>query len=88
MCAKCKLQLGRCIADNQAQNAAPASSSIHQQCNHFNKSDNSSEKDAFPFQDFNSKELINIQNLLRNSNRLINAPKQDSSAEINQNHPS
>jgi hypothetical protein len=68
MCAKCKLQLGQHLADNQAQNDAPASSSIHQQCHHFNQNSNSSEisdKDAFPFQEFNSKELIMIQNALR-----------------------
>jgi hypothetical protein len=36
MCAKCKLQLGQHLADNQAQNDAQASNSIHQQCHHFN----------------------------------------------------
>jgi hypothetical protein len=59
MCAKCKLQLGQHLADNQVQNDAPASSSIHQQCHHFNQNANSgeiSDKDAFPSQNFNSKE--------------------------------
>jgi hypothetical protein len=67
MCAKCKHQFGQHLADNQAQNDAPASSSIHQQCHHFNQNSNTSEnsdKDAFPFQEFNSKELIMIQNAL------------------------
>jgi hypothetical protein len=86
--AKCKCQLGQHIVDHQAQNEAPASNRVHQQCHHFNQNDKSSEKDAFPFQEFNSKELINIQNLLRDSNCLIIIPKQKSSAKINQNHPS
>jgi hypothetical protein len=42
MCAKCKLQLGQHLADNQVQNDAPTSSSIHQQCHHFNQNSNSS----------------------------------------------
>jgi hypothetical protein len=57
------------------QNDAQASSSIHQQCHHFNQKHNSSEnsdKDAFPIQEFNSKELINIQNTLHAKNNLIN----------------
>jgi len=37
MCAKCKLQLGQHLADNQAQHKAQASSGIYQQCHHFNK---------------------------------------------------
>ncbi len=49
VCSKCKLQLGQHIVDNQAQNEAPASNSVHQQCHHFNQIDQSSEKDAFPF---------------------------------------
>jgi len=87
MCAKCKLQLGQHLADNQAQNDAPTSSSIHQQCHHFNKNSNSSEisdKDAFPFQEFNSKELIMIQNALREKNNIINA-KNEQSVTNNQN---
>ncbi len=35
--AKCKVQLGQHIVANQAQNNAPASNNIHQQCNHFKK---------------------------------------------------
>jgi hypothetical protein len=54
VCSKCKLQLGQHIVDNQAQNEAPASNSVHQQCHHFNQNDKSSEKDIFPFQEFNS----------------------------------
>jgi hypothetical protein len=76
MCAKCKLQVSQNLADNQAQNDAQASSSIHQQCHHFNQNQSSSEnsdKDAFPFQEFNSKELINIQKAQREKNNLINA---------------
>jgi hypothetical protein len=88
VCAKCKLQLGQRIVDNQAQNAAPASNSIHQQCNHFNKPGNYSEKDAFPFQNFNSQELIDIQNSLCNANNLINVRKSDSSDQVNQHHNS
>jgi hypothetical protein len=68
MCAKCKLQLGEHLLDNQ--NEAPTSNSIHQQCHHFNPeahsdSDNDAQCD-FPFQEFNSKELIQLQNMLRN----------------------
>jgi hypothetical protein len=70
--AKCKLQLGEHLLDNQAQNEAPTSNSIHQQCHHFNQKPHSnSDNDAqcdFPFQEFNSKELIKIQNALRNKN--------------------
>jgi hypothetical protein len=87
-CTKCKLQLGQHIVNNQAQNEDPASNSIHQQCHHFNQTNNTTEKDAFPFQEFNSKELINIQNLLRNSNNLINARKSDTSDQFYQNHAS
>jgi hypothetical protein len=75
MCAKCKLQLGQHLADNQVQNDAPAYSSIHQQCHHFNQHVNSAEisaKDTFPFQNFNSNELINVQNALCAKNNLIN----------------
>jgi hypothetical protein len=70
MCAKCNLQLGEHFIDNQAQNEAPSSHSIHQQCHHFNKqvqSDSANDAQSdFPFQEFNSKELINLQNSLRN----------------------
>jgi hypothetical protein len=86
--AKCKVQLGQHIVANQAQNNAPASNNIHQQCNHFNKSDNCSDKDAFPFQNFNSKELINIQNTQRNSNNLINTDNSASGEQFNQRHNS
>ncbi len=88
VCAKCKLQLGQHIVNNQAQNEAPVSNSIHQQCHHFNQTHNPSEKDAFPTQEFNSKELINIQNSLRNSNNLINVQNSESSDKFNQNHVS
>jgi hypothetical protein len=82
MCAKCKLQLGEYLIDNQAQNQAPSSNSIHQQCHHFNKqaqSDSANDAQSdFPFQEFNSKELINLQNALKNEHSaatqdLINA---------------
>jgi hypothetical protein len=43
-----------------------------------------SDKDAFPFQEFNSKELINIQNALHAKNNLINT-KSDHSVTDNQN---
>jgi hypothetical protein len=64
------------INKQSTQNDAQASNSIHQQCHHFNQDQSSSEnsdKGAFPFQEFNSKELINIQNALRAKNNLINA---------------
>jgi hypothetical protein len=87
MCAKCKLQLGQHLAENQVQNDAPASNSIHQQCNHFNQTSNSDEisaKGAFPFLHFNSKELINVQNMLRDKNNLISMPDTQS-VKSNQN---
>jgi len=74
MCAKCKLQLGEHLLDNQAANT---SSSIHQQCHDFSKSDKLPKSDAknfndnFPFQELNSKELIGKQNELRETNNLI-----------------
>jgi hypothetical protein len=82
MCAKCKLQLGQHLADNQGQNYAQTSSNIHQQCHHFNNQDTNSceisDKDDFPFQEFNSKELINIQNAMREKYNLINAKNEQS----------
>jgi hypothetical protein len=81
MWAKCKFQLGQHLADNQVQNDAPASNSIHQQCIHFNQTFNSNEKDAFPLQHLNSKEFINIQNSQRDKNNLINA-QDNQSAKI------
>jgi hypothetical protein len=84
MCAKCKLQLGQHLVDNQAQNGAQATNSIHQQCHHFNQHSHSSDNDAFPFQEFNSKELINIQNALRAKNHLNNE-NSDNSVTNNQN---
>ncbi len=83
MCAKCKLQLGQHLVDNQVQNDAQASNSIHQQCHHFNQNSHPSDKDAFPFQEFNSKELINIQNVLRAKNNLIN---ENSDHPVTNNH--
>jgi hypothetical protein len=61
MCTKCKLQLGEHLIDNQTANA---SSSIHQQCHDFQQyenlpnSNNENFSDNFPFQELNSKELI------------------------------
>jgi hypothetical protein len=79
MCAKCKLQLGEHLLDNQA-----ASSSIHQQYHDFSyndeipipKSDAKVFIDNFPFQELNSKELIEKQNKLRNARNLINTKKE------------
>jgi hypothetical protein len=76
MCAKCKLQLGEHLLDNQA-----ASDSIHQQCHDFSNSDEipiakSDAKvftDNFPFQELNSKKLIKKQKELRNAQNLITA---------------
>jgi hypothetical protein len=84
ICAKCKLQCGQQLVDNQAQNDIQASNSIHQQCHHFNQNSHSSENDVFPFQEFNSNELIKIQNALRAKNNLINE-KSDHSVTNNQN---
>jgi hypothetical protein len=74
MCAKCKLQLGEHLIDNQTANA---SNCIHQQCHDFQsnekvtKSDNNDFLDNFPFQELNSKELIAKQNKMRQMQNLI-----------------
>ncbi len=82
MCAKCKLQLGQHVIDNQAQSAQ--TSNIHQQCHHFNlDSSEISDKDAFPFQELNSKELIKIQNALRATNNLINTKSDPDIGSLN-----
>jgi hypothetical protein len=84
MCAKCKLQLGEHLLDNQA-----ASNSIHQQCHDFSNNDEIPKSDAkvfidnFPFQELNSKELIEKQNELREARILINT-KEEAGA-FNQN---
>jgi hypothetical protein len=86
MCAKCKLQLGEHLLDNQA-----ASNSIHQQCHDFSNSDQipitkSDAKvftDNFPFQELNSKNLIKKQNELRDAQKLINS--HDEARVFNQN---
>ncbi len=79
MCANCKLQLGKHLNDIQEQNDTPHSSNIHQQCHHFNQAnENDSDSDPFPFQEFNSKELIRLQNELRDKNKLISAPNSNS----------
>jgi hypothetical protein len=62
------------LLDNQAANT---SSSIHQQCHDFSNNDDLPKSDAkifidnFPFQELNSKELIEKQNELREANNLI-----------------
>jgi hypothetical protein len=73
MCAKCKLQLGEHLIDNQTTNA---SNSIHQQCHDFQSSEKvtQSENDFlnnFPFQELNSKELITKQKEMREKQFLI-----------------
>ncbi len=74
MSAKCKLQLGEHLIDNQT---ADTSSSIHQQCHDFQQnvnqpnSDIKNFSDNFPFQELNSNELIDKQNELRQMNNLI-----------------
>jgi hypothetical protein len=77
MCAKCKLQLGKHLIDNQTVNT---SNSIHQQCHDFQNrekvpsSDSDNFLDNFSFQELNSKELITKQNELRQAqNFIINA---------------
>jgi hypothetical protein len=74
MCAKCKLQLGEHLIDNQNANT---SNSIHQQCHDFQQrqnmpnSDSDNFLDNFSFQELNSKELIEKQNQLRQGQNLI-----------------
>jgi len=86
MCAKCKLQLGEHLIDNQMANT---SISIHQQCHDFTHnvnlptSDATNFSDNFPFQELNSKELINKQQELRQTNNLIK--NADEARAFNQN---
>jgi hypothetical protein len=86
MCAKCKLQLGEHLLDNQAANT---SSSIHQQCHDFSKNEKLPQSDAknfndnFPFQELNSKELIQKQNELREASNLIKT--EEKARTFNQN---
>ncbi len=92
MCAKCKLQLSQHLADNQAQNDAPVSSGIHQQCNHFNQKSDSSEfsdKDAFPLENLNSNKLINVKNALhtyKQFNKCKRRSNSDKQSKFNQHH--
>jgi len=71
MCAKCKLQLGEHLIDNQNANA----SSFQHQCHDFesNADIKNSATNNFPFQELNSQELIKKQDELRQQN-LINEP--------------
>jgi hypothetical protein len=86
MCSKCKLHLGEYLIDNQTPNA---SNSIHQQCHDFQQSDNMPNSDSenfldkFPFQELNSKELIEKQKELRKAQNLIN--NADNAHVFNQN---
>ncbi len=82
--------MGEHLLDNQA-----ASSSIHQQCHDFvnsdkipiAKRDDMNFTDNFPFQEFNSNELITKQNELRHAQNLINGQSEardfNKSDEIN-----
>ncbi len=86
MCAKCKLQLGKHFIDNQTANAP---NSIHQQCHDFQQSENMPNSDSehflynFPFQELNSKELIEKQKELRQTQNLIK--NAENSHTFNQN---
>ncbi len=84
MCAKCKLQLGQHFIDNQAQNDAATANSMHLQYHNFQSNENLSVKDASKFDNLNSKELIKLQNALRQSNNLISRLTHASSDKINQ----
>jgi len=74
MCAKCKMQLGEHLIHNETANA---SSSIHKQCHDFQQSENMPNSDSenfldnFPFQELNSKELIEKQNEMCQMQNLI-----------------
>jgi hypothetical protein len=46
VCAKCKLQLGQHIVDNEAQNDAATSNCVQQQCLNPNQNSDISKKDA------------------------------------------
>jgi hypothetical protein len=74
MCAKWQFQLGKHLINHQVDNSANTINidenvSHGHQCHHF-KSDLMHDLiDPFPFQELNSKQLINLQNLLRDDNK-------------------
>jgi hypothetical protein len=88
-CAKCKLQLGQHLVDNQAQNGAAASkisssTSIHQQCHNFDINQSHNQMDAQKFDSMSSAELIKLQNIKCHRDNLINAHTNHSSEQFNQ----
>jgi len=70
MYAKCKLQLGEHLINHQNDNTAnnidiSENQSLGKQCHDFQSDAEPNSIHSFPFQEFNSKELIELQNALR-----------------------
>jgi hypothetical protein len=94
VCAKCKLQLGQHLIDNQAQNdttnaqISTSSCSINCQCHNFEDNTTTDSTDAHKFDFFSSKELINLQNELhaQNNQNLIKAHNDSHSEHLNQHN--
>ena len=91
MCAKCKLQLGEHLINHPNNNSAhkidiSENQSVGKQCHHFQSEKTTDLIDKFPFQELNSKELIEIQNALHDDNKdadnLINSDMHKPSNEI------
>ncbi len=69
MCAKCKLQLGEHLINHQNDNTAnkidiSEHQSLGKQCHDFNSDAEPNLINNFPFQEFNSKQLVVQQNML------------------------
>jgi hypothetical protein len=74
MCAKCKFQLGEHLISHQAENSSDnididENVSYSRQCQHFHSDLMQDLINPFPFQELNSKELINLQNALHEKNK-------------------
>jgi hypothetical protein len=71
-CAKCKNHLDEHLINHPAENSANKISdnaSYGRQCQHFNSDSTQDLINPFPFQELNSKELINLQKALRENNK-------------------
>ena len=71
-CAKCKNHLDEHLINQPAENSANKISdnaSYGRQCQHFNSDSTQDLINPFPFQELNSKELINLQKALRENNK-------------------
>jgi hypothetical protein len=88
VCAICKLQQGQHLIDNQAHNDTTTAHSLHQQCQNFQSPKDTSAKDASKNENFDANNLIKLQNVLHQSQNLINALNCAPSDNIYQNNAS